>query len=387
MADRTPTVASGARTTVAGIVSTRLKVDMGDIYMYEAEGTALFTTVSLLGKESAHAKTVAWHTSELRPKFMRVNAGTLTSGTTTITVDTPMGGFVVPGMIVEVTRTGEQMLTVTGGSATTIEVSRSWGGTAAAALLDNDELLIIGNAYAESASLQSALTVTETQYTNNIQTMRHNWNIGGLLQAISDNGGTYGGKEPKIQRRLMLETHKRDCNLAMLFSEAATSSSRATMDGLVPFVRDNATGNVNAATVLTEPVFEAGNEVFFRGGSQENRILIASRKVHGIINQFPSSVIRTKSGDTSYGLNMTDYQSAHGKIKIVREVALEGDKYGAYAVGLDPKAVKMRYVRDTRMLKDRQGVSEDGYEEEVLTDLSAEWGSPESCYLWNAIAS
>ncbi len=52
MADRTPAVASGARSTVAGIVSTRLKVDMDDIYMYESEyEDALFKTLSMISKE------------------------------------------------------------------------------------------------------------------------------------------------------------------------------------------------------------------------------------------------------------------------------------------------------------------------------------------------
>lgn len=388
MADRTPTVASGARTTVAGIVSTRLKVDMGDIYQWEAIGGALFTTLSLLGKERAINKTVSWHVDELRPKFARINGGTLTSGTTTFTVDSPMGDYVQPNFLIEITRTGEQCITTTGGSSTTIVVaSRSWGSTAAAALLDNDEILIIGPAYAEAASLQSAMSTTETQYSNNLHTMRHNWDMGGLLMELSNNGGTYGGKDPAYQRRKITSEHKRDMNLALLFAEGASSGGQATMTGLIPFITANATGNVNSATVLTEPVFEAGNETWFRAGESDSRIMLSARKAHGIANQFPSAVQRTKSGQKKFGLRMTDYESAHGDVRFVREVALEGDEYGKYMVGFDPSMAKLKVGRDTRMLKDRQGTSEDGYEEEILTDFTAIWGHPECGYVWNAIAS
>jgi hypothetical protein len=88
-----------------------------------------------------------------------------------------------------------------------------------------------------------------------------------------------------------------------------------------------------------------------------------------------------------YGLRITDYTSAHGDVSIVRNVALEGDEFGAYALGFDPKAVKLKVGRDTRIIKDRQGTSVDGYEEEIVTDLSAVWGSPETCYLWTDVTS
>lgn len=390
MADRTPPVASGARTTVAGIASTRLKVDMGDIHFYESMSEdALFKTMSEFTKERAHAKTVAWHGSELVPEFARINGGTLTSGGTTWTVDTPGGSYAPPNFLVEVTRTGEQCVTTTGGSATSIVLSsRSWGNVAAAALLDNDEIMILGPAYAESASLQSAVSVTETQYTNNVQTVRHNWNVGGLLMAIAENGGTYGGKEPEIQRKLTLATHRRVLNRLLLNADSGSSGGQATMQGVIPFIVNNSNAsNTNAATVLTEPVFEAQNQIWFDGGESGSRALIASQACHGILNQFPGTVQRTTPGAKKFGTRIADYMSAHGDIRIVRERALRGDKYKKYMVGMDMDQAKLKYVRDTRMLKDRQGVSEDGYEEEVLSDISAVWGAPDTLCLWNAIAS
>lgn len=390
MADRLPTVASGARSSVAGIASTRLKVDMGDLYRYESDEGALFTTAAMLGKERATNKTVSWHTSELPPKFIRINNGAGYNTTDlTWTVDSPGGSYVNSGWLLKVTRTGETVLTTTGGSATSIVVAtgaRSWGPNAAAALIDNDEILIIGPAYAENAALGAAITVTETQYSNSIHTMRDNWSISGLMMEMSENGGTYEGAEPEIQRVDMLLKHKRNINLALLHGEAGTSGGTATTQGVTEFVLANAAGNTNSASTLTEPVWEGGNKTLFRAG-QRKKIFIASRSVKGILNQFPGSVQRTTSGQSTYGLEITDYQSAYGKLMIITEIGFEGDKYDGYALGLDPKGVKFKYVRDTRMIKNRQGTSVDGYEEEVLTDFAGVWGMPDFHYLWTGITS
>lgn len=386
MADRTPAVASGARSTVAGIVSTRLKVDMHDsIFNYEAQGAPLFVTLTMLGKEEAINKTVAWHVDELVPKFCRINNGAgYNDSDTTFTVDTPGGSYLNSGWLIQVTRTGETMLTTTGGSATSVVVAaRSWGNVAAAALVDNDEILIIGPAYAEAATLGSAISTTEVQYTDNLHTFRHNWSLSGLLQELSKRGGTYGGDESKRQREKMVATHKRALELGLLFSEAATSGGTATMYGFIPWLTRYASGNTNSASTVTEAVFEAGNETWFRGGESEKRVLMMSRFTHGVANQFAASLQRTKSGQKMYGLRITDYTSAHGDISLIRNVHLEGDEYKYYAFGFDPSKVKLKVGRDTKIIKDRQGTSADSYEEEIITDLATVKGSPESMYLWS----
>jgi len=385
MADRTPAVASGQRTTVAGIASSRLRVDMSDtIFNYEAQGAPLFVTLTMLGKEDAINKTVGWHTDELVPKFARINSGISNGLTdTTFTVDTPEGSYVGVGWLIQFTRTGETCLTTTGGSATTIVVTaRSWGNVAAGTVVDNDEILIIGPAYAEGATLAAAITTTEVQYTNTLHTLRHNWSMGGLLKELAARGGTYGGDDSKRQREKMVATHKRAIELALLFSEQATSGGTATTYGFIPWLQRYGSGQLNTAATVTEAVFESGNATWFRGGESESRVLMMARPVHGIANQFAASVQRTQSGQKMYGLRITDYTSAHGDIALVRNVHLEGDAYSKYALGFDPSVVKLKMGRDTRIIKDRQGTSVDGYEEEIITDFAPVFGAPETMYLW-----
>ncbi len=392
MADRLPTVASGARTTVAGIASTRLVVDMGDLYKLETEEGALMTTMGILGMERAKNKTVQWHTSELRPKFIRVNGGTLTDSTTTITVDTPGGNYVLPGFQIKNTRTKETMIATTGGSATTVVVTaRSWGATAAAALLDNDEFMILGPAYAENASLQSAQSVTETLYSNYLQTLRHNWSIGGLAQNLAEHGGNYGGKDPDVQRQDMFLTHKRDCNLTLLHSEGAVSGGTATMQGIIPWIETNAPNNVLTTSTLTEANLQGLMRTWFRYGRSRNRALLVSQRIGDIISEFAGSAQRVEPGEDTYGLDIRTYQSKSGKVKVIVEYGLEGDKHAGTAVGLDlgtgGKGLKLKHARNTQLIKNRQGTSVDGYEEEVLTDLSGVYGIPEGFCLLEDVAA
>lgn len=386
MAERTPAVGTGARTTVAGIASTRLRLDVSDvIYDYEDMEAALYTTLSMLGKEDAINKTVTWHTDELVPIRIRINGGISNGLTdTTFTVDNPGGSYVGVGWQIQFTRTGETCVTTTGGSATTFAVTaRSWGNVAAGTVVDNDEILILGPAYAEAADLGTDVTTTEVAYNNTLQTVRSSWSIGGLLAELSKRGGTYGPEETKRQRKKMLATHKRALEILVLNGEAATSGGTSTTYGFIPWIKRYATANVNAATTVNETVFEAGNQVLFRGGQSKKRVYMLSQYNHGLANQFAKSVVRTETGDTTYGMEISNYISAHGKVRFVRNVHLEGD-YGQYtSFAFDPAGAYLKMGRDGVMLKNRQGTSNDSYREEIISDIAPVLGLPEACYLWS----
>jgi hypothetical protein len=346
---------------------------------------ALYTTLSMLGKEDAINKTVTWHTDELVPIRIRINnAGGYTDAETTFTVDTPGGSYVGVGWQIQITRTGETMVTTTGGSATSVVVlGRSWGHVDATALVDNDEILILGPAYAEAADLGTDVTTTEVAYNNTLQTVRSSWSIGGLMAELSKRGGTYGGDDMKRQRKKMMSTHKRALEILVLKGEAATSGGTSTTYGFIPWLKRYAAGNVNSATTVNETVFEAQNQILFRAGQSKRRIWMMSQYTHGIANQFAKSFVQTKAGDSKFGLRITDYQSAHGDVKFVRNVHLEGD-YGQYeAFAFDPQSAYLKMGRDGVMLKNRQGVSNDSYREEIVSDLAPVLGLPQNCAMFS----
>lgn len=377
------TVVKGARTSAAGIASSRLIVQMGDLYKLEDDQGALFVAASKLGKKKIAGFEQKWHSKELRPKFDQLNDSTnLTSADTVFTVDN--GSYFQTNDLVKVTRTGEVLL-VTGVSSNDITVVRSWGATAAAALLDDDELLILGPAYAENATLQDARTVTEQLYSNYVQLWRHNFEISGSLQAVTKNGGTYHGSDEESQREDMLLTHKRDINLSCLHGETAQSGTRRSIDGLIPFIKQNAPTRVNSTSAFTEAVWNGVIRDATRYGSKK-KLVLCSRQFVSIINTHALAQQRVTPGDSLYGLQVMDYVSPFGQVKLVVDDALEGDEYSQYAVMLDVSkqgGPKMAMLRDTKLIKGNRvdDGSQDGYEEEVLTEGTIEHGNPSFHFL------
>lgn len=381
------TVVKVPRTTAAGMASTRQKVDMGDLYKKEDDRGALYITAAKLGKKKLADVKAKWHVRDgVRPKFDNVNnGGGYASGATSIVVDN--GAYFQTNDVVKVTRTGEVML-VTGVSSNTLTVERSIGATAAAAINDDDELLIIGPAYGENTTLVSAKSMTAQPYTNNIQTFRHNLEVSARHDAIGRNGGHFYGNDVDIVRDEMLTTHKRDLNLACLYGEsgvAAADATQYTMGGIIEFVTTNGTSRTNSTSAMTEAVFRSiiSDATRYNSGVM---VGICSRQFADIVNDWGIDNQRVKPGESMYGLRVMDYVTPHGKVRLLVDDALEGDEYSQYCVLVDLKkkpTIKWRMIRDTRVMRDRQGTDQDGYEEEVLTEGTVEWGHPDYHFIIN----
>lgn len=378
------TVVKGARATGSGIASSRLVVDMGDLYKLEDDQGALYVTASTLGKRKIAAYEANWHTKELRPKFDAINnGGGYASGAVSLVVDN--GAYFQKHDLVKVTRTGEVML-VTAVSTNTLTVTRSFGATAAAAINDDDELLIIGPAYPENATLQDGRTVTEVKYTNKVQAFRHNFEISGRLQAITENGGTYHGSDVKDQREDMLLVHKRDINLACIQGEVGDAGSGQTgMGGIIEFIKTYGTNRVNSTSAVTYSVFLTAAKSATRYNNRR-MVIICSRQFAQIVTEWGVSAQQLQPGGTKYGLEVMDIFTPHGRFRLLVDDALEGTEYSQYAicVAADKKGgPKMAVLRDTRLIKNRQEDSQDGYEEEVLSELTIEHGNPNYHYLFD----
>jgi hypothetical protein len=381
------TVVKVPRTTAAGMAPTRQKVDMGDLYKKEDDRGALYVTASKLGKSKLADVKAKWHVRDgVRPKFSAVNnGGGYNDAAVSIVVD--HGSYFGINDVIKCTRTGEVML-VTNVVTNTLTVQRSIGATAAAALVDNDEILIIGPAYGENTTLQAAKSMTAQQFTNNIQTFRHNLEVSARHNAIGRNGGHFYGNDVDIVRDEMLTTHKRDLNIACLFGESgvsATDATQYTMGGVIEFVTANGTSRTNSTSAMTESVFRSiiSDATRYNSGVM---IGICSRQFADLVNDWGIDNQRVKPGDSLYGLRVMDYVTPQGKVRLLVDDALEGDEYSQYCVMVDIKkkpTIKWRMIRDTVVMRDRQGTDQDGYEEEVLTEGTVEWGHPDYHFIIN----
>lgn len=375
-----PTMISGARAT-NNILAGRQVVDMGDLHQLENDKAKLFTMVSKLGKKPAHNQTIKWMTDELSPKADAVNNGAgYTSGDTSIVVDN--GGYFRIRDLVKVPRTGEVLL-VTGVSTNTLTVTRSAGGTAAAALVDNDPLIILGPAYAQGATLQAQRTTTEVEAVNYMQIFRHSFKVTGTHAAMGAKGGHYVEDDTVTQRRKKALEHARDMNLTAYFGEADLTSGTGLAGGIIERIP---AGNIDSVASLTEAELDDALRVMFRYGSSK-KVLFCSRAVSGIINGLFKDRQRIAPGATKHGIATNEYETVHGVIQIVPDHAIEGGAFDKYAVLVDPDGPKLRTLRDTKLLTGRQTPDEDAEVEEYLTECSFEWGNGSTHGLFNAIAS
>lgn len=382
------TVVRGARATNSGMNSNRLKVDMGNLYELEDSQGALYVTGNVLGGGRAKSYEVRWQTDELRPKFDAVNnGGGYSSGATSIVVDNIK--YFQIGDLIKVTRTGEVLYVsaVTDGSST-LTVTRSWGATAAAAINDDDEILIIGPHYDENAQLQSARTTTEVDYTNQTAIWRHNFEVSGTHQAIANAGGHFHGSDVAYQRKKMLLEHKRDINLACLFSESGSSGTRRSMMGMIEFIKTYGVGRVNSTSAVTFSVFMTAAKTATRFNNKR-MVVICSRQFAQIVTEWglANNVhIHLEVGAKSFGLDVMKITTPHGTFSLLVDDALEGTEYSQYAicVATDEKGgPKWKWLRQTTLMKDRQEDDQDGYEEEVLTEGTMELGNPQYHYLFD----
>src|SRR4051812_27068596 len=138
---------TGAVTTT-NVLSDQLAIDLGDrISELEPDVQVLSVFTRAAGKKATVATKFSWLESRNKARFDLVNNGAgYVAGATAITVDN--GAYFAQWDQVLVTRTGEQMR-VDGVAGNVLTVTRGIGSTAAA-IVDNDELLIIGSAQPEN---------------------------------------------------------------------------------------------------------------------------------------------------------------------------------------------------------------------------------------------
>jgi hypothetical protein len=229
-----------------------------------------------LGIRTVTNFTFEWLEDALKATTTQINngGGYLDSDTSIVVDDSSI--FAVNDLI-DVVRTGEILMVTANTVATnTLTVSRSWGATAAAALVDNDYLLIIGNAYSEAGSYALNPVKITTNKSNYIQDTRHSF--AGTF--VLDKHELYGtsGQRPYLRNKFLVE-HQKYIEASLLFGEknagtGADGSPKKTTGG---FIEAQGSNNVVAVGgALTKPTWNAWLKDLFTYGSPEKLVLAFS---------------------------------------------------------------------------------------------------------------
>ena len=370
-----PTILTGV-VDDADILSNQRVVDMSPtIAQLEPDEAPLTTMLQKVGSRAAYSQKVEWLSDELVPRLTTLSASA-TSAATALSVSTGTGTYFRVGDVVRLATTGENC-SVTAVSADTIYVTRALGGVTAVSAASGIDVIKIGNAAAEGATLGTLIQTKKVSNYNYAQIQRDPWGFTNTLVASK----LYGGPEPANEAKKKLIEHKRQLENTMFWGvrDLVTSGSSPVgyCGGLFQYVTSNITSSVGT---LTESVFETFLRKAFRYGSQ-NKVFFCAPLVASALSSFAQGKLAppAPSIDT-YGVSLSTYMSASGaKVQIAvkrdwYDFQSTSGQYGGIGVMVDMEDVTMRPLRDTVLKPDRQANDEDSVKQEYLTEWSFEIG-------------
>lgn len=376
-----PPTIIGTQEATTNIEQTQRVVDMRDtIYLLQPEETPFTALVRKLSKKDAKNPKFDWLEDEQVPWMTAINNGAgYTAGATSIVVDD--GPFIAVGDIIKVFKTGEAMR-VTAVATNTLTVSRGWGSTAAA-LVDNDIVMVLGPAIAEGQSVGAARMTVKVPKFNYTEIFRHPVKVTKTLEASA----LYGGNERNTQRRKVAIQHNMAIERALWFgtrveNTTATDAPIRSTGGVTSFVTTNKTSLANDAA-LTLAAFDAFWEtVFFYGSGM--RWAFASPHMMTLINALGQSKLQLyqqplgQAKNQTFGIAVTQYVSPHGTVNLIHTrlfkdwvAATTPFASGKVLIALDFDAddgVAYRALRDTSLMTELQVRGDDFFLDEYLTE-------------------
>jgi hypothetical protein len=370
---------TGARGT-GNITQSIRRVDMKEqVLELEPNSVPLTVLSSKLGTEGTHNPEFSWVEDRLENRYDAINnGGGYSNSATSIVVDD--GTKFAQHDLVKVTRTGE-LFRVTAVATNTLTVVRgiATGGTGVA-MLDNDELVVVGSAQPEGDTSKAARSSNPVKVTNYTQILRKSFESTETLR--HSDTFTKPNDWPRQASHAGIE-HAKDLELTFWHgkpSEDLTGSQpRRTTGGVFHYVTTNVT---NAGGTLTEQEFFAGFSTLFRYGNQRVKSAFASRLAVDVVNGFPRGKLEVSQADKdqTFGLNVMKYISPHGELNFMTHNLLEGNVFGGVIAILDMSLIKKRPLsnsegsRDTAIYTDRQAPDADTKKSEYITEAGLEFG-------------
>lgn len=367
-------MSSGIFTTAAFTQDLARKSFAGYITRLMPNGSApLFGLTSMLKTETALATEHGFFTKTmLFPQ--------LTTSTTALSTDTTLNvtstSNVLPGVLMRITSTGENILINTVISATQVAVTRGVGTVPAAAIGSAINIYSIGNAYEEASLRPPALIINPVRITNLTQIFRNTWAISDTVRATQMIAGDSNEAESKQDCAMF---HAVDIEKNIFFGQKSQGSRNGmpfrTMDGVISIIGNlayypssYATPNVFTAGGTTnytqlqnflEPLLNqatdpksAGERVVFVGGTAK-RVINDIGRLNG--------TYYLQNGNTSYGLQFSTFMTARGTFRLIEHPLFNSNAdWSKMAVVLDLSSFSLAYLGDRKTLnKDFNARGED----------------------------
>lgn len=355
-------MSTGAFTTTNLTQDLAAKSFAGMITRLMPNGSApLFGMSSMLQSENAVQTEHGFFTKTmLFPQF--VLSANIALGDTTIPVVSTAN--LLPGMILQIDSTKENVIVNAVISATSVSVSRGVGSVSAAAALSGVAAYQVGNAYEESSLRPNALIINPVRITNLTQIFRNTWAISDTIRATMMIAGDTNVAE---SRQDCASFHAADIEKALFFGQKSQGTRNGqpfrTMDGLINIVGNISyypsiyvTPNVNTAGATTnytqlegflDPVFNqatdpkvANERVLFVGG--------AAKRVLNNIGRLNGTYF-IADGQTNWGLQFGTFKTSRGSFRVIEHPLFNSNtSWSKMAIAVDLTTFRTAYLGDRK---------------------------------------
>lgn len=339
-------------------------------------GTAPITALTAMMKKKDTTDPIFnWMYKGFAVRALQVN-GAINSANTALVVDSGAKYARIKALLL-VPRTGEIMrVSANADNDTGLTVERGFAGSTAAAILDNDQITIIGSAYSEGSGSQRGVGRVPIDASNYTQIFKTPFEITNTAKATETRDGEDALSELESEN---LGWHMEDIERSIIWGVKSSATDAdgelvRTTQGLNSFISTNRSDYSGAGTVANlydyyEQLFRYGQET--RLGFAGNRFVLRLNKLIAAEGDF-------QWGNTMevYGMKLKEFITPFGTVMYKRHPLLTLDTYynnSCWHVSPENMIIRPLKGRDTKLEENIQNKDEDKTKHQFITELGFEW--------------
>lgn len=370
-----PTVLTGLVDT-EDILADERKIDMDDdIKMLDPDESQYMTVLMEMGSEPAIREKVNWMEDELFPRLSAA-AASATSAAVSLTVTSGEGSYFRAGDVVRVATSGE-CFRVDSVSTDTLTITRAVGDKAEATIAASAQLVIIGNAARQGATLGTRKVTKRVLGYNYAQIFRHPFGFTVTETEIAE----YGGSNPMKEAVKKAVEHKRALEYHLFWgardfiTHAGDSNPTGYMGGAFEYISTNVD---DVSGSLTAALLEGYMRDALQRGNKRKKAIYAAPLPRQAMSGFLRGAWQPPSVDgKKWGAVVDGYiNGAFGDQVPVfvkrdwNDFSTASTQWGGWFFVIDHGNCKLRPLRRTRLLRNRQANDADEITHEYLTETS-----------------
>jgi hypothetical protein len=324
----------------------------------------LFGLTSMLTSETALQPEHGFFTKTMLFPQLTLGGGGQTAADTIFSVTATTN--VLPGMVMRVDTTGENILINAILSTTQVSVQRAVGTTVAQAIAGAVNIFQVGTAFEESSLRPNALAINPVRVTNLTQIFRNTWAVSDSVRATQVIAGESNVAE---NRQDCAAFHAADIEKGIFFGQKFSGSRNGqpfrAMDGIYSIVSNLAyyppsysAANVTVAGGTTNYTqFEAAFDPAFNQATDpkvaNERILFVGGTAKKVINNIGrlNGTYYMMDGQTSWGLQFSTVKIARGTFRIIEHPLFNtNSSWGKLAIAVDLSSFNLAYLGDRKTM-------------------------------------